>query len=101
MLRMKNKVLKVHPSDNLIVALQTLEQYEEITLEGEQYSLPFAIEAKHKFVTQDLTIGESVTMYGVRVGRAVQPIKRGEQITTFNLKHESEEFSVKNRVPKR
>jgi altronate hydrolase len=39
-------------------------------------------------------------MYGVRVGKAKQKIKRGEQITTFNLKHEAEEFSVKDRVPK-
>ena len=97
---MKNKVLKVHPSDNLIVALQTLEKFEEVVLDGEKYILPKAIETKHKFVTHDLNIGDTVTMYGVRVGKAIQKIKRGEQITTFNLKHESEEFSIKNRVPK-
>lgn len=96
---MKNKVLKVHPSDNLIVALQALQQFEEVVLDGEKYTLPNAIEAKHKFVTHDLNIGDTVTMYGVRVGKAIQTIKRGEQITTFNLKHESEEFSVKNRIP--
>jgi altronate hydrolase len=93
---MKNKVLKVHPSDNLIVALQTLEKFEEVVLDGEEYILPNAIEAKHKFVIHDLHIGDTVTMYGVRVGKAIQKIKRGEQITTFNLKHESAEFSVKN-----
>jgi altronate hydrolase len=95
---MKNKVLKVHTSDNLIVALQALERFEEVVLDGEKYTLPNAIEAKHKFVTQDLNIGDTVTMYGVRVGKVIQKIKRGEQITTFNLKHESEEFSVKNRI---
>jgi altronate hydrolase len=97
---MINKVLKVHPSDNLIVALQTLEKFEEVILGGEKYILPNTIEAKHKFVTHDLNIGDTVTMYGVRVGKAIQKIKRGEQITTFNLRHEAEEFSVKSRVPK-
>jgi altronate hydrolase len=97
---MKNKVLKVHPSDNLIVALQPLEKLEEVVLDGVKYILPNAIEAKHKFVTHDLSIGDTVTMYGVRVGKSIQKIKKGEQITTFNLKHESEEFSIKNRVPK-
>lgn len=97
---MKNKVLKVHPSDNLIVALQPLEKLEEVVLDGVKYILPNAIEAKHKFVTHDLSIGDTVTMYGVRVGKSIQKIKKGEQITTFNIKHESEEFSIKNRVPK-
>ena len=97
---MKNKVLKVHPSDNLIVALQPLEKLEEVVLDGVKYILPNAIEAKHKFVTHDLSIGDTVTMYGVRVGKSIQKIKKGEQITTFTLKHESEEFSIKNRVPK-
>ena len=36
---MKNKVLKVHPSDNLIVALQALEQFEEVVLDGEKIHL--------------------------------------------------------------
>ena len=95
---MQSKVLKIHPSDNLIVALQPLKQSEEIIWEGEKYILPNAVDAKHKFVTNNLNIGDPVTMYGVRVGKAIQKINRGEQITTFNLKHESEPFSVKNRV---
>lgn len=95
---MKNKVLKVNSSDNLIVALRDLEAQECIEFNGEKYVLPKAIAAKHKFVTEDLNAGDTVTMYGVKVGKASQQIFRGEQITTFNLKHESEDFSVKKRV---
>jgi recombinational DNA repair protein RecR len=36
---MINKVLRVHPSDNLIVALQTLEKFEEVILGTEKYIL--------------------------------------------------------------
>lgn len=96
---MKNKVLKVHPSDNLIVALCDLKEHENIIISGEKYLLPGAISAKHKFVTQDLDVGDYVTMYGVKVGKATQKILRGEQITTFNLKHESEDFSAQKRIP--
>ena len=96
---MQHKVLKVNPSDNVIVALRNLEAGENIAFEGENYILPNAIKAKHKFVTEDLVVGDYVTMYGVLVGKAIQPIKRGEQITTDNLKHESEEYSTAKRQP--
>ncbi|WP_028666604.1 UxaA family hydrolase [Runella zeae] len=96
---MQHKVLKVNASDNVIVALRNLEAGETIEFEGETYVLPRAIAAKHKFVTHDLAVGDHVTMYGVLVGKATQPIARGEQITTFNLKHESDEFSVTKRKP--
>lgn len=96
---MQHKVLKVNANDNLIVALRNLEAGENIAFEGENYVLPNAIKAKHKFVTHDLAVGDPVTMYGVLVGKATQPIKRGEQITTANLVHESEEYSTAKRVP--
>ena len=96
---MKNKVLKVHPSDNLIVALCDLKEHENIKMNGENYILPRAILAKHKFVIEDLNVGDTVIMYGVKVGKATQKIRKGEQITTFNLKHVSEDFSVKKRIP--
>ena len=96
---MQHKVLKINASDNVIVALRPLEAGEIIEFEGESYVLPRAIAAKHKFVTEDLNTGDHVTMYGVLVGKATQPIARGEQITTFNLKHESDEYSVLKRKP--
>lgn len=83
------KVLKVHPDDNLIVALQDLAAGERVSLDGESYTLTLATPAKHKFATHSLKIGDTVTMYGVIVGRASQPIQKGEIITTFNVKHAS------------
>ncbi|GAB2603440.1 UxaA family hydrolase [Spirosoma areae] len=97
---MRQTVLKINPSDNVIVALRTLEAGEMIDYDGERYTLPRPIAAKHKFVTDDLAIGDPVTMYGVLVGKATQPIARGEQITTFNLKHESDDYSVDKRKPR-
>lgn len=94
---MRNTVLKINPSDNVIVALRPLAAGEIIDYKGERYHLPRPIPAKHKFVTEDIAMGDPVRMYGVLVGKATQPIARGEQITTFNLKHESEVYSVGKR----
>ena len=96
---MIHKVLKVNPIDNVIVALRDLTQGETIEFEGESYVLPHTVYAKHKFVTHDLNVGDSVMMYGVLVGKATQAIKRGEPITTYNLKHASEAYSTSKRQP--
>jgi altronate hydrolase len=96
---MLHKVLKVNPSDNVIVALRDLPAGEVVEFEGESYLLPHTVYAKHKFVTHDLAAGDPVMMYGVLVGRASQPIKRGEPITTYNLKHDSEPYSTAKRQP--
>ncbi len=92
-------VLKIHAKDNAIVALRTLPAGSTVEWEGESYFLPYEVGAKHKFVTHDLAPGDGVYMYGVLVGRASQPIRRGEPITTFNLKHDSEDYSTSKRTP--
>ncbi|WP_266364356.1 UxaA family hydrolase [Tellurirhabdus rosea] len=96
---MQHRLLKVHPADNVIVALQNFTSGEEVTFEGQTYALPIGVGVKHKFVTEDLQPGDAVTMYGVRVGRATQPIRRGEPITTFNLKHDSEAYGLDKKQP--
>ncbi|MFD1141413.1 UxaA family hydrolase [Larkinella insperata] len=96
---MQHKVLKVHPADNVIVALQNFQPGEQIDFEGQTYTLPIGVGIKHKFVTEDLQTGDSVIMYGVLVGKATQPIKRGEPITTFNLKHDSGQYSLEKKQP--
>lgn len=83
------KILKVHPDDNLIVALQDLAAGEQVSLDGEVFNVVLPTLAKHKFAAAQLNTSDAVIMYGVLVGRAVQPIQRGEIITTFNVKHAS------------
>ncbi len=91
---MTARVLKVHPGDNVIVALRNLSAGEHIDFEDDSYELPYAVAAKHKFVTEDRQPGDSITMYGVLVGKATRPIKRGEPITTFNLKHDADPYGL-------
>ncbi len=94
---MKQKVLKVHPHDNVLVALADLQQGETVTFEGEDFLLKDKIQAKHKFATSDLQPGDEVTMYGVLVGKAQAEIPRGGLISTENLKHAASTFTIGER----
>lgn len=93
------RVLKVHPADNVIVALRNLLAGERIEFDNAVYDLPYAVGAKHKFVTEDRHPGDPIYMYGVLVGKATQPIRRGESITTFNLKHDAEGYGLDKKQP--
>lgn len=93
------RVLKVHPTDNVIVALRNLSAGERINFDNTVYELPYAVGAKHKFVTEDRNPGDPIHMYGVLVGKATQPIRRGEPITTFNLKHDADRYGLDKKQP--
>lgn len=92
---MKQKVLKVHPGDNVIVALTDLKAGETIDFSGKQYLLKDDVGAKHKFYENDMQPGDEVTMYGVLVGKIQSPVFSGSRMTTENLKHASEPFAYR------
>ncbi len=84
---MKHRVLKVNPSDNVLVALTDLNKGDIIHYGGEEYVLSEDVKAKHKFLTEDLSQGDEVIMYGVLVGKVQEDLKKGSLLTTANLKH--------------
>ncbi|MFZ1312126.1 MAG: altronate dehydratase family protein [Chitinophagaceae bacterium] len=93
---MKHKVLKVHPRDNVIVALTNLSKGETISFEGADYLLQEDIPAKHKFFMQDMKTGDEVIMYGVLVGKAQMNIAKGSRMSTENIKHAAEPYAFRN-----
>ncbi|REC80108.1 altronate dehydratase [Chryseobacterium elymi] len=95
---MQKKVLKVNPKDNVAVALVDLTQGETVTLGDLTYNIIKDTKAKHKFVTEDLAAGDKIIMYGVLVGKASQPIQKGEVITTENVKHQSAKVEGKTEI---
>ncbi len=89
---MKNNVLKIHPKDNVLVALQDLKKGDAISFEGIQYILQEDIPAKHKFFMQDMHFGDEIYMYGVLVGKAKFDIPQGSIMNTDNTKHAAEPY---------
>ena len=94
---MNHRVTKVHPDDNVLVALTNLQKGEKVSYNGDDYVLVDAIPAKHKFVVEDLQPGDPITMYGVLVGKAQSLIPKGGLIATSNVKHAASGFEVGQR----
>ncbi|WP_339791956.1 altronate dehydratase family protein [uncultured Imperialibacter sp.] len=84
---MNAKVLKVHPADNVIVALTDLAQGDTVSLDGASYTLKEPIAAKHKFTMNDMAQGDKIKMYGLVVGTAKNPIPQGMRISVENTTH--------------
>lgn len=92
---MKQKVLKVHPKDNVLVALTDLKKGDIIEYDGTAYTLQDDVKAKHKFFTEDLKKGDSIIMYGVLVGKAQYEIPKGGWMNTDNTKHAAEPYAYR------
>ena len=90
---MQKKLIKVHKSDNVAVALVNLEQGEVLSFEGQEISVISNTKSKHKIALQKFESGDRIIMYGVLVGSAYGIIEKGDALTTENVKHQSEKVS--------
>jgi altronate hydrolase len=93
---MNPKVLQLNPRDNVLVALQNLSSGESLSFGAVSYTLGSPVSAKHKFATRDLAPGDPILMYGVIVGKVVEPIAKGHALTTRNVRHEASPFGGKS-----
>ena len=100
MTQLKNKILKIHPKDNIIVALIDLKAGEIITHEGKEISLITDVNKKHKFANKNLDKGQDIYLYGVIVGKATKQIKKGEAINTQNISHHTQEYYLPKSIKK-
>jgi altronate hydrolase len=91
------KVLQVHPSDNVIVALKDLAKNDSIIFNDETYHLLGLVPAKHKFTIRHIPKDASIIMYGVLVGKATIDLPVGSLITTENTRHASDDFKLGSR----
>jgi altronate hydrolase len=79
--------LKIHPEDNVMVALRDLPSGLAIKSNNHELVLREDIGAKHKFFLSDMTIGQDVIMYGVLVGKVQENVLRGSLMTSMNTQH--------------
>ncbi len=93
---MKQLVLKVHPEDNVLVALTGLSKGAVVSYNGNEFAMQEDIPAKHKFFTQDMKTGDAIIMYGVLVGKAQMNITKGSRMSTGNTKHAAEPYDYRN-----
>ncbi|MBA4258326.1 MAG: altronate hydrolase [Chitinophaga sp.] len=92
---MNRQVIRMHPTDNVLVALTDLEKDTAVEFENQVYTLQDKIKAKHKFYTSDLDAGAEIIMYGVLIGKVQASVKKGCLMTTENLKHAAEPYGYR------
>lgn len=90
---MSARFLKIHPTDNVYVALTDLKAGETVHVENKQLQLVDDIPAKHKFTDHAIDVEGEVFMYGTVVGKAIKPIAAGGVVGTHNIKHKSAPYS--------
>jgi altronate hydrolase len=88
----QERVLRLDVRDNVLVALTDLRKGETVGFLGNDYSLLSDVPAKHKFLTQDVTAGGDIIMYGLLVGVAVENLQRGDLLSTRNIRHAAASF---------
>jgi altronate hydrolase len=88
--------LKIHPDDNVLVALRDLAHGTEISSNGSSFKLAENVAAKHKFFEHDMTAGDDVVMYGVLVGQLQSNILKGQVMTTTNTKHAAGKYAYRS-----
>src|SRR5579864_4655614 len=98
---MQSTVIQLDPRDNVLVALRTLRKGESVSFLGSDYTLLSDIPAKHKFVTKDLVVGDQIIMYGGLVGTMREALRRGDLLSTKNLRHAASDYHSSTVVPPR
>jgi len=79
--------LKIHPDDNVLVALRDLPAGTAVFVDYTELQLKQDVGAKHKFFIKDMNTGDEVIMYGVLVGKVQSKVVQGSLMTTTNTKH--------------
>lgn len=93
---LRQPFLKIHPDDNVVVALRDLASGTQVFVDNSEFALQQNIGAKHKFFTKDMAPGDKVIMYGSLVGKIESPVAQGSLMTTANTKHAAGEYGYRN-----
>ena len=78
-------VLRVHPRDNVLVALRDLKPGETVRALDQELVAKSMVPRGHKLAALAIAAGAEVRKYGWPIGRATQDIGLGEHVHTHNL----------------
>lgn len=85
------KVIKIHPNDNVVVAVEPIEAGEVIEIKCEAldatvFTVFTAIPAGHKIAVKPIVKNENIIKYGFPIGRAKENIAVGTHVHSHNVK---------------
>ncbi len=80
------RIIKIHPADNVAVAVNTLKTGEKVACDGQEITLTKDIPAGHKLALTDIPEGANIVKYGFPIGHAIVDIAVGAHVHSHNLK---------------
>lgn len=80
------QMIKIHPADNVAVALMDLAEGATVDIDGQRIVLRQPISRGHKFALVPLANGVPVFKYGSPIGHTLQPVAAGEHVHSQNIK---------------
>jgi len=80
------KLLLLDPADNVLVAIQTLEAGDTLTVAGQRVNIPARLKLGHKLAARAIRAGEKILKYRVPIGSATRDISVGEHVHLHNMK---------------
>lgn len=83
---MADKLIQIHPSDNVAVALSGIKAGESVPCGSGDVAAVENIPQNFKIALADIAEGAAVVKYGFPIGRAFADIKAGSLVHTHNLK---------------
>jgi len=80
------QAVKIHPADNVAVAVRGLPAGSDAVIDGERVVLTEDVPAGHKVALRSVRRGEPIVKYGFPIGAATAPIAVGAWVHSHNLK---------------
>lgn len=79
-------VIKIHPMDNVVIALSDLPQGFLLPLDGKEITLQQPVQRGHKIATITLSKDTYITKYGFPIGHVTEAIPAGGWVHSHNMK---------------
>ncbi|UCD24003.1 MAG: altronate dehydratase [Gemmatimonadota bacterium] len=83
---MGSQAIRLHPADNVAVALMPLDAGTELSIDDWSLSVREGIPVGHKIALTDLANETMVVRYGVPIGRATHAVEQGSWVHSHNMK---------------
>lgn len=81
----KPKTVQIHPTDNVVVAVEALPAGQEVSIAGSAAVLTQEVPPGHKIAIRRIAAGEPVVKYGFPIGTATESIEPGSWVHSHNL----------------
>jgi hypothetical protein len=81
-------VLRIHPNDNICVALHPMEAGTEIVCGSIKFVLAHDIRLGAKLALMPMTAGSTILKFGEPIGSLITDVELGGYVHTHNLKSE-------------